>query len=319
MMIAGRNASRAGQWALIIAVILFIAAVGSNFFRKTVAPPSLSNLPATERGATEAMTVDALQARATAAPGDAANWAALGEALFTKSRFEEAAKAHQKATELSPDRAEYWSALGEAIVMASPHDPMPPLALAAFRKAVSINPQDPRSRYFNAVARDLTGDHNGAIGDWVALLKATPPGAPWENDLRRTIDQVARINRIDVTQQLALIAKPNAHVGFGTVTDAGRSADTSLAGPNPDQIRAAASLTPSQQDAMAQQMVAQLEAKLRANPANVDGWVMLIRSRKTLGQMAKASQALADATGANPGATGRIRSEAAAMGVVALK
>ncbi|MFX7549094.1 hypothetical protein ABTJ50_22380, partial [Acinetobacter baumannii] len=77
--------------------------------------------------------------------------------------------------------------------------------LNAFRRAVAIDPKDPRARYFLAVARDLKGEHRGAIDDWLALLKDTPPGAPWEADLRRTIEQVGKINHIDVAQQLSAI------------------------------------------------------------------------------------------------------------------
>ena len=318
-MMAARNASRAGQWALLVAAIVFVLAVGSSFFRKGETPVAPSTLPAAARGANQPATVDALKERADAAPKDAGNWAALGEALFTKNRFDEAAKAHRKATELEPDRAQYWSAFGEALVMGSLHDPMPKPALVAFRKALSLDPKDARSRYFNAVARDLTGDHQGALDDWIALLKETPSGAPWQNDLRRTIDQVARINRIDVAAQLASIAKASNLNGPDNATDGRLTAGAALPGPNPEQIRAAASLTPRQQDAMAQQMVAQLETKLRANPRNPEGWVMLIRSRKTLGQMAKASQALADAIAANPGVATRLQREAAALGVVAGK
>jgi cytochrome c-type biogenesis protein CcmH len=90
-----------------------------------------------------------------------------------------------------------------------------------------------------------------------------------------------------------------------------------IPGPSAEQMRAAAALTPSQQDAMAQQMVAQLEGKLRSNPGNIDGWVMLMRSRKTLGENAKASRALTDAIAANPAATARLKSEAAALGIAA--
>ncbi|MEG3151405.1 hypothetical protein U1769_16040 [Sphingomonas sp. ZT3P38] len=57
-------------------------------------------------------------------------------------------------------------------------------------------------------------------------------------------------------------------------------------------MRAAATLPPHQQDAMVQTMFASLDAKLATNPGNVDGWIMLTRSRMTLGEAAKASAAL---------------------------
>lgn len=299
---------------LIAAVLALILAVGYSVMRQkgteSAAPPiaKAGSIP------TQGNDIDLLQARAKASPGDANNWATLGDALFAKGRFDEAIVALEKGSVAAPDRADIWSALGEARVMASPRDPMPSAALTAFRRALTIDPKDPRSRYFTAVARDLRGEHQGAIDDWLALLKDTPPGATWENDLRRTITQVAKINKIDVTEKLAALAPTSNHPAMpgGLIGGAG------IPGPSAEQIRAAAALTPSQQDSMAQQMVSQLEGKLRTNPGNLDGWVMLMRSRKTLGEEAKASRALADAIAANPAAAARLQSEAAALGIAKL-
>ena len=234
-------------------------------------------------------------------PNDPEAWKALGLARFDAQDVTGATVALDRATTLAPKRADLWSALGEARVMGSATDPMPPAALTAFRKAMAIDPRDPRSRYFLAVQRDLIGDHRGAIDDWLALLRDTPPGAPWEQDLRRTIAQVGKINRIDVTTKLAAIAQPASH--------------PVVAGPDAAQIRAAAALPPSQQDAMAQAMVAGLEAKLKADPSNVDGWIMLMRSRMTLGEPAKASAALAAAVAANPSARAQLEGDATTLGV----
>ena len=62
-------------------------------------------------------------------------------------------------------------------------------------------------------------------------------------------------------------------------------------------------------------MVESLDAKLRANPKNPDGWVMLMRSRMTLGQPDKAGKALKDALAANPDQAERLQREAKALGV----
>ena len=53
-----------------------------------------------------------------------------------------------------------------------------------------LDPQDPRARYFLAVKKDIDKDHEGAIAAWLDLLADSPPGAPWEADLVRTIEQV---------------------------------------------------------------------------------------------------------------------------------
>jgi cytochrome c-type biogenesis protein CcmH len=299
---------RPGLLVLAVAAIVLILSLSYAALRSGGGD---AGRPAAPAAADQPTGLAAIEEHTRAAPEDADGWLALGQAQFDLGRYAQAAAAYERGTVAAPGRAGLWSALGEARVMASAHDPMPAPALAAFRKASAIDPRDPRSRYFLAVARDLGGDHQGAIGDWLALLRDTPPGAPWERDLRRTIEQVGKINGIQVASRLAAIRQPAAHP---PVPDAG-TATTAIPGPSVAQMRAAAALPPHQQDAMVQSMVAGLEAKLRTDPANVDGWVMLMRSRMTLGEAAKASAALNAAVDANPGAKARLQAEASALGV----
>ena len=66
---------------------------------------------------------------------------------------------------------------------------------------------------------------------------------------------------------------------------------------------------------MIEGMISSLEGKLKANPAYVDGWIMLIRSRMTLGQTAQANAAMKNAVTANPTQAKRIRDEANLLSV----
>lgn len=273
---------------------------------KNRSPADDAQAPAAGASAPSADPIATLEARTRERPDDASAWAALGGGLFDAGRFEESATAYEKATALAPGTAAFWSSLGEARVMASSTDPMPDAARAAFEKALAQDPKDPRARYFMAVARDLSGDHKGAIDDWLALLADTPPGAPWEADLRRTIEQVARINKVDVSGRLAATSQPEPQLPL---------AARGIPGPSAEDLRAASAMPPSEQREMAQGMVSRLEARLKDNPANVDGWIMLIRSRVTLGEPDKAKAALADAVAANPASAGMIREQAALLGV----
>lgn len=265
----------------------------------------------------------ALEQAAQASPADPAAWRALGSGLFDAGRFDEAAGAYEKAAGLAPGLAVVWSSLGEARIMAGKADPMPPAALEAFRKAARIDPKDPRARYFLAVNRDLSGDHAGAIADWLALLADTPPGAPWEADLRRTVEQVGKIHKIEVAGRLAAIKQPAAPAGRAAMSaPTGQAAMPALPvaaqgipGPTAADLKAASAIPPSQQRQMAEGMVARLESKLNANPANIEGWIMLIRSRITLGQPEKAAAALKAAIAANPTQAAKLRAEAGVLGV----
>ena len=305
-----KSSSRTGLIVLALAALVLIVSVSVAVLRGTkpaiaAPPPVAATIP------DQPVTVAALQERTRAEPGNADGWAALGQAQADLGNYKGAADAYERATSLATARADLWSALGEARVMGSTDNPMPPEALAAFRKAVTIDPKDPRARYFLAVARDLGGAHEGAITDWLALLRDTPPGAPWERDLRRTIEQVGKINKIDVAARLAAVNPPGVHA---MVPDASTAA-AAIPGPTPEQMRAAAALPPTQQNAMIETMIASLEAKLRADPSNIDGWVMLMRSRMTLGEAAKARAAFTAAIAANPGAKARLQTEAGALGV----
>jgi cytochrome c-type biogenesis protein CcmH len=247
-----------------------------------------------------------LERRAEADLDNAGAWQELGYAYFELGRFAEAAGAYQRAAAADPDNAVLWSSLGEALVMASERDPMPPEARQAFRKAIALDREEPRARYFLAVEKDLAEDHEGAIADWLALLADTPPGAPWEADLRRTIEQVASINRIDVDQRMAaaLADRPDVPPAMAAIP-----------GPTREQLAEAASLRPAEQQQMAESMVARLAARLESEPGDVEGWIMLMRSYQALGRTEEARAALASAVSANPRVRARLEAAAESLGV----
>ena len=206
--------------------------------------------------------------------------------------------------------------LGEALVMASDGQQVPPDAADAFRNALKHDARDPRARYFLAVQKDISGDHQGAINDWFALLEDTPADAPYAADIRRVIGQVAENEGIDVAARLARAA-PAAPTG-GMSTDGPAVATAAIPGPSSQQMKEAAALPAGQQEAMIANMVDGLDKRLQANPRDANGWIMLIRSRMQLGQTAQAKQALDRGLAAfrNDGAEAkRIREAAAALGV----
>jgi len=296
---------RISTWFLLLAVLGVGLSVGIALRRHDGTSGGVSRQAAMLAGE-NADPLTLLEARTRDNPQDGGAWSALAGAYFESGRFEEAVGAYDTAVKLAPQQASLWSGRGEARVMASEHDPMPAAAAADFERAVALDPKDPRARYFRAVEQDLSGSHQGAIDSWLALLADTPPGAAWEADLRRTITQAAKINHIDVSAKLAAVQQPAAQLPAPAPM---------LPGPSAEDINRASALRPSEQRTMAEGMVARLETKLKADPANVDGWIMLIRSRMTLGQPDLARKAMADAVAANPGQAAQLRERAAALGV----
>jgi len=305
------GSSKAGWFLLGGALLLAAGSIGYNVYEGSggdAAPPAAAD---------GAASIESLRAAAEASSNDAGPWADLAFAYFGERRFGEAADAYRRALKIAPGEAVLWSALGETLVLASERDPLPPEALQAFQKAVSLDAADPRARYFLAAKKDLDKDHEGALAAWLDLLADSPQGAPWEADLVRTIEQVGQMNKIEVAGRIAKAQgqrKP-ALLAPGSGSVAGDAASSNLRGPSAAEVAAAGAMKPSEQRQMAEGMVAQLEARLQAEPKNVDGWVMLMRSRMTLDEPAKAKAALEAAVKANPGAAAQLRDQAAALGV----
>jgi cytochrome c-type biogenesis protein CcmH len=215
-------------------------------------------------------------------------------------RNAEAAEAYGKAAALEPNNAEYLSAQGEATVLAADGQ-VTPAAEAAFRKAVAADSGDPRARYYLAVAKDQRGDHDGAMDDWIALLKSAPPGAPWAPQVREFVEKIAAERKVDLAGRL-----PPAPVAAGP------------RGPTQDQVAAAATMSEADRAQMIQGMVNGLAARLKENPRDRAGWEQLMRARMVLGQSGEASAAYRDASRAfagSPGDQQALKAAAAQLGV----
>ncbi|NQZ47816.1 MAG: cytochrome C biogenesis protein CycH [Erythrobacter sp.] len=305
--------SKAGWFLLGGAALLAAGSIGYNVYDGDPQPP-LAAAPAPDAPP----SIEDLRAAAQAADDDANAWARLAFAHYEREEFADAVAAYERVVAIDDGAAEMWSALGEARVMAvdaadADADPLPASAIEAFEKALERDPGDPRARYFMAVKRDLAGDHAGAISDWLALLADTPPGAPWERDVVRTIRQVGAIQDIAVDDRIAAVLDDRAPAPFFA---AGQGApEPSVRGPSAQQIAEAQQMSSSDRDAMVAGMVSSLEARLQDEPQNLDGWVMLIRSRATLGETGKAREALANAIAANPGEADELRRQAAMLGI----
>ena len=249
-------------------------------------------------------------------------WADLAFAHFQRGEFGDAAAAYEKPVAIDENAAVLWSAMGESLVYAedaavADADPLPAAAVAAFEKAVEIDPSDPRARYFLNVQKDLQGNHEGAIAGWLELLAESPVGAPWERDLVLTIEQVGKMNDIDVAERIAKANEgrlpPIAVPGSGAV--AGEAAAPSVGGPTQAQIAAAQSLTAEEQQAQIEGMVAMAEQKLADDPTNLDRWVMVMRSHTMLGNAARAKATLESAVAANPENEAQLRQQARSLGI----
>lgn len=304
---AGRRLSGA-TIALIAAGLIAVASVGVAVLRssggdgRAEAGPHGKVKPDQPVGDVDSM-IARLEARLKQNPDNPADWRMLGWSYFETGDLMRSAAAYRRAAEVEPDKAENWSSLGEALQTASAD--VSPEAAAAFERALRLDPQDPRARYFLGVQKDLRGEHEAAVSDWIALLRDTPPGAPWEADLRRTIQQVADRQKIDLAGRMP-------------APSAGSIAAAAIPGPTREQMAAASSIPPSQQSEMVRGMVDRLASRLERNPRDAAGWIRLMRARMVLGETAAARAAHRSALAAFTGdasATAQLNQAARELGV----
>jgi cytochrome c-type biogenesis protein CcmH len=303
------------RYALIAAALIALVTIGFAVVNRGPKPvaPHAETATADAPAGDIASAIGSLEARLKANPKDVEGWRLLGRAFYENQKFAESAQAYARATQLAPDVAESWSALGEARILAGPEGSpvFPPDALTAFQKAVALDPMDPRARYFIGVAKDMGGDHKGAIDQWFALLKDSPADAPWLAQVREVIINAGAKHKIEVADRLAKTSP--APTSGGAVI-----ASAAIPGPDRAQMQAASQLPKGQQDMMIQGMVDGLEKKLKANPDNPQGWIMLMRSRMQLGETVKANQAYRDGKAAFTNDTlkrGQLDAAAATLGI----
>lgn len=305
--ISARRMPSASTMALIAAGVVLAASAGVALLRSddadnTVASPH-GAVKSDQPVGTLEDSIAKVAERLKRDPDNAADWRMLGWSYFETGDLGAAASAYRRAAEVEPNNAENWSSLGEAIQRNSTK--MEPEAASAFERALKIDPKDPRARYFTAVQKDLNGDHKGAIDDWIAMLRDAPAGAVYEADVRRTINQVAEKEGIDVAGRMP-------------APSAGSVATAAIPGPTAEQLASASSIPPGEQDEMVKGMVSRLEARLKANPKDADGWIRLMRSRMVLNDPTAARAALASGLAAFQGDSatqGRLRQAAQELSV----
>ncbi|HYE45325.1 MAG TPA: c-type cytochrome biogenesis protein CcmI [Caulobacter sp.] len=272
---------------------------------QSATPTSGPALPADHPGGGDVgAMLGQLEAQVKTNPRDVEGWRMLGWSYFQTGRFGESAEAYGRAAKLDPTNPDHPSAQGESLVQAAGGQ-MTPDASAAFRRALALDPGEPRARYFLAVEKDQAGDRDGAMADWIALVNSAPDGAPWAAEVRSFVEDVARERGVDLTGKL----KPASGQGGG---------GPAPRGPTAADIAEAQKMAPDDQQRMIRGMVEGLEGRLKDNPRDADGWVRLMRARMVLNEPAAATRALRSARAAfkdRPAETAKINEAAKGLGV----
>lgn len=282
-------AAPASTKTMLIAAGALVAVGGVAFLLKGEAPAEMGNSMASVAGApaTPLDDVDTmiakLEERLAKSPEDGEGFRMLGWSYANTGKPERALEPYKKAIALLPNRADVLTGYGEALV-ATAKGTVTPEAKAQFEAALAINPAEPRALYFKALQKGQTGQERAALDDLIQLANQGLASAPWQADVRQEIKRLAAKLRVDVDDRLA----PS-----GNGVDA--EALDRVAAPDPSAAAAMNALPEASRSAAINGMVDGLAAKLKANPANPEGWAKLLRSRMVLGDKKQAQAELAAA------------------------
>lgn len=294
-------AKAATRTALAVTLLLPLAAMAIYL---PLGHPTLPSQPFAERQPEESVPAEVLAAvvklekALTQNPDDLGGWGLLAQSYAAMDRIDDAAKAWRQVLRLSPDDASVKAALAEALTMAA-DGVVGEEAVRLFTDAVAADPMDARARYYLGVARQQAGDIRGAIDRWAALVGDSPADAPWLPTVRGSIAEAAKSIGLDPAA-VTPTPKPPANPVPKTPPMAGGSGGGSAPALSSEQMQAMAGMSAEQQQATIATMVDGLEAKLKDNPGDADGWLRLARAREVQGNADAAREALRGATRADP-------------------
>ncbi|EKF19770.1 c-type cytochrome biogenesis protein CcmI [Nitratireductor pacificus] len=294
--VAGDDRNRTVVRLVAVVAILAVPLVSWGLYLVTGSPEMRSQpLQARLEQDPSNASVDDLIARAEAHlannPQDVRGWQVLGPIYMRLGRFADAETALRNIMRLSGESADLQASLGEVIV-GKAQGLVTAEAEAAFRAALELEAGNPKAQFFVALARAQEGRMPEARAAWQALAAGQPEGSPW---------------REAVAQALA---------GSESAEEQGEK--ETPPGPSSEEVAAAADMTPEDRLAMISGMVAQLDARLRDNPADADGWRRLIRSYTVLNRPDDARAALGraiEALGADTPESAELVAFAAGLGI----
>jgi len=197
-------------------------------------------------------------------PQDGRGWELIAPVYLRLGRFEDAVKARGNAVRLLGDSADREADLGEALAAAA-NGVITVEANAAFDRAIALDPNNLKGRYYAGVAAEQDGKTREAADIWRQLLVQAPAGAPWAEFIRQSL---ARIEPASASERSS---------------------------PSPNEMAAAGELSPEQRSDMIRGMVERLAARLQRDGSDVEGWLRLVRAYAVMGKSDDAQSAAAAA------------------------
>lgn len=208
--------------------------------------------------------LEQLRETVAARPDDLQGHTLLAQTEARVGNMTAAAKAQQTVLRLKGDGATAtdMADYGELLVL-SVAGYVSPEAEIAFRRALSVDEADGRSRYYLGLMMAQTGRPDTAFRLWDALLRRGPPEAPWIEPILAQIPSIS---------QLAGVNYSIPAIGAGDAP-----------GPSSEDLEAAAEMSPEERMEMIGGMVEGLSNRLATEGGPPQDWARLITSLAIMG------------------------------------
>lgn len=274
-------------------ILLCLPVIGLAGYMQ-IGSPGTPDAPLEARMANPGDNVDLLVAKVerhlATTPEDGNGWNVLAPVYFRIGRFDDAELAYRNAIRILGPDTERMSGLGETIVMRN-DGIVTDDAQMAFQAALKIEPNNPRADFYLALALEQSGRRAEALAAFQEIAKASPPTAPW----MPLVNQHIAANSAGVPLANAPAVSAEA--------DAQQTANPAAPGnPTAEDIANAQTMSEADRGEMIRGMVASLDARLKEDPNNFEGWMRLVRSYAMLKDMDRAEAALKDGLKAFPAA-----------------
>jgi cytochrome c-type biogenesis protein CcmH len=234
-----------------------------------------------------ATLVTQVEAHLARNPEDGRGWEVLAPVYMRLGRFEEAVTARRHALRLLGSTAARQADLGEALV-AEADGVVTEEAKGSFQRALGLDPDDVKARFFIGLAAEQDGKRDEAAAIWRDLIAKAPAGASWVEFVRSSL---ARLEGSESEPPVSTTARaPNPHPPVRP-----GAAAPGAPGPSEQDMAAAGEMTPQQRGDMIRSMVDRLAERLKHDGSDIEGWLRLVRAYTVLGDRDKARSAASDA------------------------
>ncbi|NTI15084.1 c-type cytochrome biogenesis protein CcmI [Agrobacterium rhizogenes] len=252
-------------------IILILPAIGLCLYLMKGAP-GLPSQPLEARleqpGNDLAISIVKVEQHLAQSPDDGKGWEVLAPIYLKTNRIVDAELAYRNVIRLLGPSAERFGSLGEVLIMKA-GGIVTAEARSTLQQSLALDANNPRALFYLALALEQDGKAAEARTAFVALAKQSPPEAPW-------------------------MAAVNDHIAknSGTAEDMAAADAKAPGNPTPEQVKAISALNSGDRQQMIRGMVESLDARLKEDPKNFEGWMRLIRSYAVLNDRERAADAL---------------------------